>query len=213
MSRGIDWVAWPPSSHRPPLDDPGPSECKRQRYGEGAGAHDHQREPGGERGFSPENSRLGESENSDDDTADDQPGQEEEEEEEDDDEVIDLTGESDPEVLSEEEVMVEEEEEEEEEEPCFSTMHFTGGAPPESLEEKEKELEATKQTTATAGSLTPLLPLWHVLQMNKELTLADYQALRLVCRHLSRELPVLRLGGHDRVCFSYLVNKSIAHNR
>ena len=212
MSRGIDWVAWPPSSHRPPLAS-GPSECKRQRYGEGAGAHDHQREPGGERGFSPENSRLGESENSDDDTADDQPGQEEEEEEEDDDEVIDLTGESDPEVLSEEEVMVEEEEEEEEEEPCFSTMHFTGGAPPESLEEKEKELEATKQTTATAGSLTPLLPLWHVLQMNKELTLADYQALRLVCRHLSRELPVLRLGGHDRVCFSYLVNKSIAHNR
>lgn len=85
MSRGIDWVAWPPSSHRPPLAS-GPSECKRQRYGEGAGAHDHQREPGGERGFSPENSRLGESENSDDDTADDQPGQEEEEEEEDDDE-------------------------------------------------------------------------------------------------------------------------------
>ena len=201
-------MAWPPSSHRPPLAS-GPSECKRQRYGEGAGAHDHQREPGGERGFSPENSRLGESENSDDDTADDQPGQEEEEEEEDDDEVIDLTGESDPEVLSEEEVM--EEEEEEEEEPLFSTMHLTGGAPPESLEEKEEE--KAKKTTATAGTLTPLLPLWHVLQMNKQLTLADYQALRLVCRHLSRELPVLRLGGHDRVCFSYLVNKSIAHNR
>ena len=209
MSRGIDWVAWPPSSHRPPLASPGPSECKRQRDGEGAGAHDHQREPGGERGFSPENSRLGESENSDDDTADDQPGQEEEEEEEeDDDEVIDLTAESDPEVLSEEEVM---EEEEEEEEPLFSTMHLTGGAPPESLEEKEEE--KAKKTTATAGTLTPLLPLWHVLQMNKQLTLADYQALRLVCRHLSRELPVLRLGGHDRVCFSYLVNKSIAHNR
>ena len=205
MSRGIDWVAWPPSSHRPPLDDPGPSECKRQRYGEGGPRGGSPR-----RGFSPENSRLGESENSDDDTADDQPGQEEEEEEEEaDDEVIDLTAESDPEVLSEEEVM--EEEEEEEEEPLFSTMHLTGGAPPESLEEKEEE--KAKKTTATAGTLTPLLPLWHVLQMNKQLTLADYQALRLVCRHLSRELPVLRLGGHDRVCFSYLVNKSIAHNR
>ena len=245
----VDWVTWPPSSFhfRENSGPSGPSESKyrKRQAGPGRGDPGTSRDnttPSPRRGFSPDNSCLGDSENSDDDNDARQPElySEVDEDEEDTDEdirelekLIDLTGsDDDDDTIDTDDTIGDDDDIAEEEGPrtqprILSTMQLTNGVEgdekmdtgEQEQEQEEEEEEEEEESSEPGGGtllLHGLLKLWDVLHMNKYVPrLADYQALRLVSRQLSRDLPVLRTRGGEktRVCFSFVMNKSIAHNR